>query len=89
MSRPPTLVTAERAMPHVIVKMYPAKSEAQKQQIADELTRALIAVTGHSPDAVSVGIEEVQPSDWLEGVYRPDIVGKSDTIYKKPGYNPL
>jgi 4-oxalocrotonate tautomerase len=76
-------------MPHVIVKMYPAKSEAEKQRIAEEVTKTIVAVTGHGPDAVSVGIEEIQPSDWAEGVYRPDILGKPATIYKKPGYDPL
>jgi hypothetical protein len=27
--------------------------------------------------------------DWTEQVYKPDIVSKAETIYKKPGYNPL
>jgi 4-oxalocrotonate tautomerase len=76
-------------MPHVIVKMYPAKSEAQKQRIADEVAKAVMAVTGHGSDAVSVGIEEVQPSRWAEDVYRSDILGKPATMYKKPGYDPL
>ncbi len=29
------------------------------------------------------------PEDWAEKVYEPDILGKPETIYKKPGYNPL
>jgi len=29
------------------------------------------------------------PEDWAEKVYKPDILGKPETIYKKPGYNPL
>jgi 4-oxalocrotonate tautomerase len=37
---------------------------------------------------VSVGIEDVQPRDWTEQVYKPDILAKPDTIYKKPGYDP-
>ncbi|MGI3899059.1 MAG: tautomerase family protein [Janthinobacterium lividum] len=76
-------------MPHIIVKMYPAKSEAQKQQIADEVTKAIMSATGHGPDPISVAIEEVQPSDWVEAVFRPDILAKPETIYKKPGYDPL
>jgi len=39
--------------------------------------------------AVSVGIEDVEPADWDEQVYKPDILGKPDTLYKRPGYNPL
>jgi 4-oxalocrotonate tautomerase len=31
----------------------------------------------------------VKPEDWAEKVYKPDILDKSETIYKKPGYDPL
>ena len=29
------------------------------------------------------------PSNLQEGIYKPDILAKPDTIYKKPGYHPL
>ena len=32
--------------------------------------------------------EEVESKDWTEKVYKPDILGKPDTIYKAPGYDP-
>jgi 4-oxalocrotonate tautomerase len=38
---------------------------------------------------VSIGIEDVEPRDWAAKVYKPDILRKSNTIYKKPGYDPL
>jgi 4-oxalocrotonate tautomerase len=40
-------------------------------------------------DAVSVAFEEVEQQDWAEKVYKPEIQDKWNTIYKKPGYNPL
>lgn len=76
-------------MPHVIVKLYAGRSEQQKARIAEEVTRAIMAATGNAESSVSVSIEDVQPSDWPEAVYRPDILDKPDTLYKKPGYNPL
>lgn len=76
-------------MPHVIVKLYAGKSEQQKARIAEEVTKAIMATTGNGEAAVSVSIEDVQPSDWAEAVYRPDILDKPDTLYKKPGYDPL
>jgi 4-oxalocrotonate tautomerase len=45
--------------------------------------------TGNSEDAVSVSIEDVDQSDWTEKVYKPDIAGNWDNLYKKPGYGPL
>jgi len=31
-------------------------------------------------------MEEIPGRDWPEKVYRPDIVEKSEQLYKKPGY---
>lgn len=73
-------------MPHVIVKMYEGRSEAEKSALADAITRAVTQILGHGPDAVSVGIEDVPPNDWAENVFRPDIIGKARTLYKPPGY---
>lgn len=76
-------------MPHVIVKLLPGRSEQQKTKIAEEITKAVMATADCAETSVSVGIEDVAFDDWTETVYRPDIAGKPDTIYKKPGYNPL
>jgi 4-oxalocrotonate tautomerase len=73
-------------MPHVIVKLWPGKSEQQKQQLAEEITTSVMRTLNYGPESVSVGFEEVAPDDWAEEVYRPDIVAKPKTLYKKPGY---
>ena len=75
-------------MPHVIVKLYSGKSERQKQALAQAVTEAVMSALNYGEESVSVGIEEVEPKDWTENVYKPDIIGKPDTIYKKPGYDP-
>jgi 4-oxalocrotonate tautomerase len=75
-------------MPHVIVKLYPGRSEQQKSKIADEITKAVMASAKCDEDSVSVSIEDVAPDDWVEEVYKPDIIGKWDKVYKKPGYTP-
>lgn len=74
-------------MPHVIVKLYAGKSEEQKKQIADAVTQAIMASAGNREGAVSVSIEDVAPQDWAETVFKPDILGKPDTLYKAPGYS--
>ncbi|MGA9014752.1 MAG: tautomerase family protein [Acetobacteraceae bacterium] len=76
-------------MPHVIVKLYAGRSEQQKAKLAEEVTKAIMTSANCTEEAVSVSIEDVAPNDWTEKVYKPDIVGKPDIIYKKPGYNPL
>lgn len=73
-------------MPHVIVKLWPGKSEQQKQRLTETIVAAVMNVLGYGDDSVSVAIEEIDSGDWAEKVYRPDIVDKSEQLYKKPGY---
>ena len=75
-------------MPHVIVKLWPGKPEQQKKKLAEEVTKAVMSTLNYGEESVSVGIEEVKPQDWTDQVYKPDILGKRETIYKEPGYKP-
>ena len=76
-------------MPHVIVKLQSGRSEQQKARIAEEVTKAVIASANWAEQSVSVSIEDIEPGDWTEKVYKPDILGGPGKLYKKPGYNPL
>jgi 4-oxalocrotonate tautomerase len=73
-------------MPHVIVKLWPGKSEAQKQRLAEKITKDVMDVFNYGEESVSVAMEEVSSKDWAEQVYKPDIQAKQDKLYKKPGY---
>jgi 4-oxalocrotonate tautomerase len=73
-------------MPHVIVKLWPGKSEKQKAKLAQEITQAVMTVLNYDEESVSVAMEEVEPDQWMDKVYNPDILGKPKQIYKKPGY---
>lgn len=74
-------------MPHVIVKLWPGNSEQQKARLADAIARDVMDVLGFGEESVSVSMEEVEPQDWAEQVYKPDIVGKPTQLYKQPGYD--
>ena len=76
-------------MPHVIVKLYPGRSEQQKKLLAEEIVKDVVAIVKCEEKSVSVAFEEIEPADWLEKVYKPDILDNRDTLYKKPGYNPF
>jgi 4-oxalocrotonate tautomerase len=79
----------ENNMPHVIVKLWPGKSEQQKKQLAEAIVEDVVAILKLGEESVSVSIEEIEPQDWTEKVYKPDILNKPRNLYKKPGYNPL
>jgi 4-oxalocrotonate tautomerase len=75
-------------MPHVIVKLWPGKSEQQKTRLAEAITKDVMEILHYGDESVSVALEEVKSRDWLEKVYKPDILNKWDNVYKKPGYDP-
>ena len=74
-------------MPHVIVKLYSGRTEQQKARLAEELSKAVIKTLNCGEEAVSVAVEDVKPEEWAQKVYKPDIAGKPDQLYKKPGYD--
>lgn len=73
-------------MPHVIVKLWPGKSEKQKKRLADAITRDVMEVLDYGEESVSVALEEIAAAEWAEKVYRPDIAQNPAKLYKKPGY---
>jgi len=75
-------------MPHVVVRLYPGRSEEQKSRLAEEIVKDVVAIANCGEESVSVAIEEIKPEDWAEKVYKPDILNNSK-LYKKPGYNPF
>ena len=76
-------------MPHVIVKLYPGRTEEQKRRLAGKIVRDVVEIAKCAEKSVSVAIVEVNPEDWTEKVYKPDILNSAHPLYKKPGYNPL
>ena len=76
-------------MPHVVVKLLPGRSEQQKTRLSEEITKDVMSILKCEEQSVSVAFEEVDSEDWTETVYKPDIQSKWDSLYKKPGYDPL
>ena len=74
-------------MPHVIVKLWPGKSEKQKQRLADAITKDVMEILHYGEESISVAMQEVKPQDWAEQVYRPEIERNIEQLYKKPGYD--
>ena len=76
-------------MPHVIVKLYPGRSEEQKKKLADEISKDVVAIAKCDEKSISVAFEEIEKEDWADKVYKPDILEKRGSLYKEPGYNPF
>ena len=76
-------------MPHISIKLYPGRLEQQKVRLAEQIVKDVISLLESNEDSISVAIEEINPEDWVEKVYKPEILNNPEKLYKKPGYNPL
>jgi 4-oxalocrotonate tautomerase len=75
-------------MPHVVVAMYPGRSEEVKRRLADAIARDLIEIAGSSEASISIAIEDVAANQWTQRVWRPQIEPNMSALYRKPGYRP-
>ena len=76
-------------MPHVIIKLYPGRTDEQKTKLASEIVKDIVAIAKCEEKSISVAIEEVEPENWDEKVYKPDILNAKGHLIKTPGYNPF
>jgi len=83
----PSEGSKENNMPHVSVKLWPGRSEEDKQRLADAIVEDVVNIIGCGKESVSVSIEEISSRDWKEKVYDPEIRGNMKNLYKKPGYS--
>ena len=74
-------------MPHIIVKLYPGRTEEKKKNLAEAITKDVVSIAECEEKSVSVAIEEIPPNEWAEKVYKPDIISNQNKLYKKPGYH--
>ena len=74
-------------MPHVIVKLWPGKSEQQKTRLAEATTKDVMSILHYGEKSVSVAMEEIKPGEWAEKVYRAELKDNLDKLYKKPGFD--
>ncbi len=47
-------------MPHVIVKLYPGRSEEQKIKLTDEIIKDVVAIAKCDEKSVAVAFEEIE-----------------------------
>jgi 4-oxalocrotonate tautomerase len=72
-------------MPQVIVKLWPGKSDEQKQRLSHAVVRDVTSILNYGDQSVSVAFEEVAARE--SKVYDVDIVGSRNQLTKQPGYD--
>jgi 4-oxalocrotonate tautomerase len=51
-------------------------SEEQKNQLVEEIVKDVMRILDRKEEVISVGLGEVDPKDWTDKFYIPDIRGK-------------
>lgn len=75
-------------MPHIIVKLYPGRSEEQKMKLVESITTVVSENLKLNESSISIAIEEVPRENWAKEVYKKDIIDNQEKLYKEPGYKP-
>lgn len=74
-------------MPHVTIKHFPQDfTEQQQRQLAAAITEVITHHFGVIEGAVSVAVEPVEPADWNDAVYGPEIAARQHLLIKRPDY---
>src|SRR5205809_795357 len=77
-------IEREITMPHVIVKLWPGKSEQQKQRLTDQIMRATVMYEAGEVRIANVpDARIINPTDALVKVTRACICGSDLWPYKK------
>ncbi|WP_319517630.1 tautomerase family protein [uncultured Martelella sp.] len=76
-------------MPHISVKMLAGRSDVEKKRLSEALTLAVINTLGASEKSVSVSVDDIDPAEWTEKIYKTEIMGHPQSLIKKPGYQPF
>ena len=58
-------------MPHVIIKLYPGRSEEQKKLLAEAIARDVVSIVQCDEKSVSIAFEEIIPEQWAEKCTSP------------------
>lgn len=73
-------------MPHISVKMLKGRTTAQKEELAQELSKTLQKVMGLGSDYVTVSVQDFTAQEWQD-VFQKEIK-ENENVIIKPKYDP-
>ena len=66
-------------MPYIEIKAYP-RDEATKQALAEEINKVVLDIMKCPPQAITIGMEDVQPENWQSQVADKIIAPKKSSM---------
>lgn len=77
-------VTGGIVMPHIVVNVWPGRSDEEKAKLANRIALDVAEVFEMDTEYVSVAFEEVPEAEW-DAFCKREIDDKPDKVYKLPG----
>jgi 4-oxalocrotonate tautomerase len=75
-------------VPHVNIKHWPRTfTDAEKANLVASLTETITRAFGCEPGSVSIAVEPVEPSRWMDRVHTPELEERSHLLWKQPNYS--
>ena len=66
-------------MPYIAVKAYP-KDEETKKKVAEEINQVFLKYWGCPPQAISISMEAIDPSEWEAKVRIPEMLPRMENM---------
>lgn len=66
-------------MPYIAIKAYP-KDDETKKKLVEKINEAFLEIWGCPKEAISISLEEINPADWDEQVFKPQIQPNEDKM---------
>ena len=73
-------------MPHVEIKCFPGRTDAQKKLLAERVADDVAEILVCKRSSVSVAIHDVPEEDWKNEVWDKEIRPHWSRLYLEPGY---
>jgi len=74
-------------VPHINIKHYPVPLDDERRAaLVAALTTAVSDGLGCAENVISIALEPVDPAEWQERVYQPEIVQRAALLCKRPDY---
>ncbi|MGI6751947.1 MAG: tautomerase family protein [Anaerovoracaceae bacterium] len=66
-------------MPYIAIKSFP-KDQETKRRVVEKINKIFLEEWGCPPQAITISVEEIAPTEWEEKIVKPEIEPKKKNM---------